>query len=115
MMYLSGASVLNGSYKDFHQSSTHASWTAGANYSFTPHTSAFVRINSGQLFPMFDDIQGGTPQIQTVKQYELGFKTENKYYNAYLTAFYNRFSDLPYQAFVQGQVPALPEPARYED
>ncbi|QEE25831.1 TonB-dependent receptor [Rhodanobacter glycinis] len=101
-LYNNGASVLNGSYKDFHQSSTHASWTAGANYSFTPHTSAFVRINSGQLFPMFDDIQGGTPQIQTVKQYELGFKTENKYYSAYLTAFYNRFSDLPYQAFVQG-------------
>lgn len=101
-LYNNGASVLNGKITNYHQSSSHTSWTAGANYSFTPHTSAFVRLNSGQLFPSFDDIQGGTSQIQTVKQYELGFKTEDKYYSAYLTAFYNKFNNLPYQAFVQG-------------
>lgn len=100
-LYNNGASVLNGQFTQYHQSSSHTAWTAGANYSFTPHTSAFVRINSGQLFPMFDDIQGGTTGIQTVKQYELGFKTESKFYSAYLTAFYNKFDNLPYQAFVQ--------------
>lgn len=101
-LYNNGASVLNGKFTNYHQSSNHVSWTAGANYSFTSHTSAFVRLNSGQLFPSFDDVQGGTPQIQTVKQYELGFKTENRHYSAYLTAFYNKFHNLPYQAFVQG-------------
>lgn len=99
-VYNNGASVLNGQITRYDQSSSHASWTAGANYSFTEHTSAFVRLNSGQLMPSFDDVQGGTPEIQTVKQYELGFKSENKFYSAYLTAFYNKFSNQPFQAFV---------------
>ncbi|WP_266159391.1 TonB-dependent receptor [Dyella silvatica] len=101
-VYNNTASVLNGQFTQFKQSSSHASWTAGANYSFTDHTSAFIRLNSGQLFPSFDDIQGGTPQVQKVKQYELGLKSENKFYSVYLTGFYNRFSNLPFQAFVQG-------------
>jgi len=100
-LYNNGASVLDGTYKYFSENNSHVSWTAGANYSFTDHMSAFVRVNSGQLFPMFDDIQGGTPSVQTVKQYELGFKSENRYYSAYLTAFYNKFDNLPFQAFVE--------------
>lgn len=101
-VYNNGASVLNGTWTDFHQKSSHASWTAGANYSFNNNNSAFVRVNSGQLFPMFDDIQGNTPMVQEVKQVEVGFKSQSRYYSAYLTAFYNHFSNLPYQAFVQG-------------
>ncbi|HEX7338750.1 MAG TPA: TonB-dependent receptor [Rhodanobacteraceae bacterium] len=100
-LYNNGASVLTGTRTQFNESASHVSWTAGANYSFTDHMSAFVRLNSGQLFPMFDDIQGGTPSIQTVKQYELGFKAEDTHYSAYLTAFYNKFSNLPFQAFVE--------------
>ncbi|HET7266677.1 MAG TPA: TonB-dependent receptor [Oleiagrimonas sp.] len=99
-LYNNNASVLDGTLKYFDETDSHVSWTAGANYSFTDHVSAFVRLNSGQLFPMFDDIQGGKPAIQTVKQYELGLKTENRYYSAYLTAFYNKFENLPFQAFV---------------
>jgi outer membrane receptor protein involved in Fe transport len=101
-VYNNNSSVASGKYTSYNESSSHASWTAGANYSFTEHMSAFVRLNSGLLMPSFDDIQGGTPQIQKVRQYELGFKAEDKFYSAYITAFYNKFSDLPYQAFITG-------------
>lgn len=74
---------------------TEISWTAAANYTFTDTVGAFVRINSGQRMPYFDDFRdnraaffGGNSLIQEVDQYELGFKFVTENLGLYATGFY---------------------------
>lgn len=71
------------------------SWTAAANYRFTDDMAAFVRINSGSKMPYFDDyrdnyaaFQSGNNLVQSVDQYELGFKWVTDNLSMYATGFY---------------------------
>lgn len=105
-LYNNHASVLNGTFTRYQESKTHAAWSFGANYGITTTMAAYARVSRGQLFPMFDDIQGGNSGIQTVRQYEVGFKSQGHFYSANISAFYNHFNNLPFQAFVErnGQI-----------
>lgn len=100
-LFNNNASVANGTFRAIDYSNDDWSWTAGANYTIDPHMSLFARVNSGVLFPSFDDLRDGNSQTQTVDQYELGFKAEDSLYSVYLTAFANRFDGVPYQQFDQ--------------
>jgi outer membrane receptor protein involved in Fe transport len=71
------------------------SWTAAANYRFTDSISSFARINRGSKMPYFDDFRdnrdaylSGNNLIQSVDQYELGFKWVANYVSLYATGFY---------------------------
>lgn len=77
------------------------SWTVGVNYTLNDTASLFGRINSGFKFPAFDNLRDGQTNTQELDQYELGFKSGNQMHDLYLTAFYNEFSGLPFQAFLQ--------------
>lgn len=69
-------------------------WTAAANYIFTDSMSGFARINSGSRMPYFDDFrdnrgafQDGNDLIQSVDQFELGFKWVTESLGLYLTGY----------------------------
>lgn len=84
------------------QRDTHTSWTAGANFRINDNVSVFGRVNSGFKFPSFDNLRDGATQTQEIDQYEVGLKAGGESYELYLTAFYNDFVGLPFQAFDQG-------------
>jgi outer membrane receptor protein involved in Fe transport len=78
------------------------SWTVGANYSFTDSMSSYVRANRGGHFSDFDNgirgsTTGNTPPIQIVKNYEAGFKFQNDFLYADISAYYRDFTGLAYQ------------------
>lgn len=98
-VFNNNASVPDGTFRHVNQDDDHSSFTAGANYSFSEHVSMFGRINAGFVFPSFDNLRDGQTNTQKVDQYEVGFKAADKAYSLYLTAFYNDFKGLPYQAF----------------
>ncbi|WP_454885997.1 TonB-dependent receptor [Sphingomonas oryzagri] len=97
--YNNGATYLNGTFSDLTYKKTQVSWTVGADYAITNRLNAFVRANQGALLPQFDDLRNnaGTPdniKPQKARQYEVGLKTSTRFYDLYLTGFYNRFHDL---------------------
>jgi len=97
--YNNGATYLNGTWSDLTYKKTQVSWTVGADYAITNRLNAFVRANQGALLPQFDDLRNNasTPdniKPQKARQYEVGLKTSTRFYDLYLTGFYNRFHDL---------------------
>ncbi len=83
------------------QDDKHFSWTLGANYKLTDNSSVFARANSGYKLPAFDNLRDGNTKVQEIDQYELGFKSGAQSYDLYLTAFYNKFTNSPFQAFLE--------------
>ncbi len=84
------------------QNDDHVSWTAGVNFKLNDNMSLFGRVNSGFKFPSFDNLRDGATDTQEIDQYEVGLKAGGEGYELYLTAFYNDFVGLPFQAFDQG-------------
>lgn len=81
------------------QDDSDLSWTVGANFTLNDNASVFARVNSGFKFPSFDNLRDGATGTQEIDQYELGLKAGGNIYELYLTAFYNDFVGLPFQAF----------------
>lgn len=77
-------------------------WTVGANVVINDSMSVFGRVNSGFKFPSFDNLRDRADETQEIDQYEVGLKAGGDAYELYLTAFYNDFVGLPFQAFDQG-------------
>jgi iron complex outermembrane recepter protein len=92
--------ILNGSFRTIDYSKTETSWTAGVNYYLMPDVSIFGRLNSGFKFPQFDNLRDGQDKVQQIEQQEIGFKTRNRFYAAYVTLFHNDFKGLPFQQFI---------------
>jgi hypothetical protein len=86
----------NGTYSHAGEINTKPTFSVGANYEFTDHMSAYVRVNNGVFFDNFDAVRCNTngpasaaanvgcpasshPPLQTVQNYEAGFKIQNRY------------------------------------
>jgi len=84
----------NGTYTTAGKTNTIPTFSVGANYEFTDHMSAYVRVNNGVHFANFDDVRCNTngpladavngrcatnPPLQTMQNYEGGFKIQNRY------------------------------------
>ena len=78
---------------------TRGSWALGANYELTPHMAVFGRINAGVHFPGFDDLRSGTPQTQTIKNYEIGYRAQAGTIYGVVDVFRRKFDGVPYQQF----------------
>ncbi len=100
-LYDNNTSVSLPSVRRIDQNDKHFSWTLGANYKLTDNASVFARANSGYKMPAFDNLRDGNTKVQEIDQYELGFKSGNAAYDLYLTAFYNQFTNSPFQAFLE--------------
>jgi outer membrane receptor protein involved in Fe transport len=87
-------SLPNGTYTHAGKINTIPTFSVGANYEFSDHMSAYVRVNNGVHFANFDDVRCNTngpasaavngrctnvPPLQTMRNYEGGFKIQNRY------------------------------------
>jgi outer membrane receptor protein involved in Fe transport len=84
----------NGTYTRAGKTNTIPTFSGGVNYEFSDHMSAYVRVNDGVHFANFDDVRCNTngpasaavngtcktnPPLQTMQNYEGGFKIQNRY------------------------------------
>ncbi len=99
-LYNNSVSVVTGQWTPSNYDHTLGAWSVGANYDFTHHMSAYVRVNGGYHFPSFDDLRSGTPDTQQIKNYEVGFKAQTSNFFTSLTLFHRQFFGVPFQAFL---------------
>ncbi len=101
----------NGTYSHGHEHNTKPTFSVGANYEFTDHMSAYVRVNNGVFFDKFDDVRcnvtgpasaavtgscNSNPPLNTVQNYEGGFKIQNRYTYIDLAVYDKEFKGLSF-------------------
>ena len=101
-LYDNATPVCDGTFARNNYEKTHPTWTAGANYAFTDHMSAYGRVNTGGHFLDFDNgIRGTTngnfPPMQKVRNYEIGFKYQSDLLYADISAYKRKFKGLLFQ------------------
>ena len=101
-LYNNVVGVCNGTLAITDYDEDFTSWTVGANYSFTDSMSSYVRVNRGGHFADFDNgirgsTTGNTPPIQEIENYEVGFKFQNDFLYADISAYFRDFTGLLYQ------------------
>jgi len=103
--------ICNGTWDNEHYDKTKASFTTGINYEIFNNMSVYVRFNTGAHFDDFDNgIRSSGPlnatvntstgisaPIQTMKNYEGGFKFQNSFAYADISVYHRQFIGLPYQ------------------
>jgi TonB-dependent Receptor Plug Domain len=92
--------VCNGTYDVEHYVRSKGTYTVGANYEFTDSMSAYLRVNDGVHYDDFDNnIRGSGGKfapLQTVQNYEGGFKFQNKLAYVDVSIYQRTFTGLPY-------------------
>jgi len=101
-LYNNSVPVCNGTLAVTDYDEDFTSWTVGANYAFTDSMAVYGRVNRGGHFADFDNgirgaTTGHTAPIQTIENYEAGFKFENDLLYADISAYYREFAGLAYQ------------------
>ncbi|QNA90805.1 TonB-dependent receptor [Massilia sp. Dwa41.01b] len=106
-VYNNGTSMATGNYTRLERDDSVNSFTVGGLYKLTKDASVFVRANTGHTFIYFDDMRNAGTQAALndrngvpnpkVTQYEVGFKTANSLYSAYINAFYTDFTGISFQ------------------
>ena len=110
-LYNKGVSVPNGTFTsgvscntsgskectDFNH--TLGSWAVGANYELTQNMALFGRVNYGVHFPGFDDLRSGTPQTQTIHNYEVGYRAQTETLYGVVDLFRRQFNGVAFQQF----------------
>ncbi|HXE66777.1 MAG TPA: TonB-dependent receptor plug domain-containing protein [Rhodanobacteraceae bacterium] len=98
--------VCNGTWDYENYDKTHPSFTAGANYEFNDHMSAYVRANTGGHFDDFDNGIRGTggnfAPMQKIKNLEAGFKYGSPTLFVDVSIYHRLFTGLPYQESING-------------
>jgi hypothetical protein len=97
----------NGTYSYGREHNTMPTFSVGANYEFTDNMSAYVRVNDGVFFDKFDDVRcnvsgssngcPANPPLNTVRNYEAGFKIQNRYTYIDAAIYDKEFKGIPYQ------------------
>ncbi|MHB8478400.1 MAG: TonB-dependent receptor plug domain-containing protein [Steroidobacteraceae bacterium] len=108
----------NGTYSHGDEHNTMPTFSVGANYEFSDHMSAYVRVNDGVFFDNFDGVRcqnyngsnscPSKPPLNTVQNYEGGFKIQNRYTYIDLAVYDKEFKGLVYQPINIQQVPIGP-------
>ena len=96
----------DGTFSHGSRTNTRPTFSAGANYEFSDNMSAYVRINNGVLLRIFDDVRcnvqdgtDGCPNVvplQTVQNYEFGFKIQNQWTYIDASAYHKEFQGISY-------------------
>jgi hypothetical protein len=97
----------NGTYSPASKNNTMPTFSVGANYEFSDNMSAYLRINNGHSFDIFDDVRcnvyngsNGCPSatpISSVQNYEVGFKIQNQWTYIDASVWDKEFDGLAYQ------------------
>jgi outer membrane receptor protein involved in Fe transport len=114
-LYNQGVSVPNGTFTTYNCDQTLAlgnehectqfkktkgSGAVGATYEITQHMSVYGRADQGVHFPSFDDLRNGTPQTESIRNYQLGYRVQTATLYADVDVFHRTFSGVPFQQFV---------------
>jgi outer membrane receptor protein involved in Fe transport len=92
----------NGTWSHGDADHTMPTFSGGANYEFSDNMSAYVRVNNGVHFQNFDDVRcnnTGCPNktpLETMQNYEVGFKIQNQWMYLDASAYYKIFNGLAY-------------------
>ncbi len=93
--------LCNGTWDYEHYTRTMPTYTGGLNYEFTDHMSAYVRANTGVHFDDFDNgirgAKGNFAPLETVRNYELGFKYQTRWMYLDVSGYHRDFDGLQYQ------------------
>ena len=94
----------NGTFSHGSRTNTRPTFSAGANYEFSDDMSADVRVNNGVLLKNFDDVRcnvqdgtDGCPNVvplQTVQNYEFGFKVQNQWTYIDASVYHKEFQGI---------------------
>ncbi len=113
-LYNNGTSMPDGTFKGLKRDDSVSSFTLGGIYKLNKDMSVFARANTGHTFIAFDDMRNAGSQgalddrngvpTPKVTQYEVGFKTANRFYSAYVNAFYTDFSGISFQRITTNAV-----------
>jgi outer membrane receptor protein involved in Fe transport len=97
----------NGTYSHGREHNTMPTFSLGANYEFTDSMSAYVRVNDGVFFDNFDAVRcnvyngsngcPSNPPLNTVRNYETGFKIQNHYVYIDAAIYDKEFKGILYQ------------------
>ncbi|MDP9066158.1 MAG: TonB-dependent receptor, partial [Pseudomonadota bacterium] len=97
----------NGTYSYAREHNTMPTFSVGANYEFTDSMSAYVRVNNGVFFDNFDGVRcnvyngsngcPSNPPLNTVRNYEAGFKIQNRYTYVDAAIYDKEFKGILYQ------------------
>jgi outer membrane receptor protein involved in Fe transport len=110
----------NGTFSHGSRTNTRPTFSGGANYEFSDHMSAYVRINNGVLLKNFDDVRcnisGNPPKngcpnlvpLQTVQNYEFGFKIQNQWTYVDASVYDKEFQGISYTPTDLGGQPIGP-------
>jgi len=108
----------NGTYSHGHENNTMPTFSVGANYEFNDNMSAYVRVNNGVLFENFDAVRcnvydgsNGCPNrtpLQTVRNYEFGFKIQNRWTLIDASVYDKEFKGIAYTPTDINSVPIGP-------
>ncbi|MDE2225470.1 MAG: TonB-dependent receptor plug domain-containing protein [Xanthomonadaceae bacterium] len=108
-LYDNATPVCNGTWDMEHYDKTHPSFTAGANYQFNDHMSAYVRANTGGHFDDFDNgirgANGNFAPMQKIKNMEAGFKYGSETLFVDVSIYHRLFTGLQYQETTPSGVP----------
>jgi outer membrane receptor protein involved in Fe transport len=101
--------VCNATYDVEHYTKTMPTWTLGANYEFSNFMSAYVRVNNGVHYDDFDNnirgAGGNFAPLETVKNYEGGFKFQNQLAYVDVSIYQRTFTGLQYTPSTATGVP----------
>ena len=93
--------ICNGTWDYEHYTKTRPTFTGGANYEFSQHMSAYVRVNNGVHFNDFDNnirgAKGTFAPLQVVHNYEGGFKWQSSIAYVDVSAYRRIFEGLTIQ------------------
>jgi outer membrane receptor protein involved in Fe transport len=101
--------ICNGTWDNEYYNKTRPSYTAGINYEIFNNMSVYVRWNTGVHFDDFDNgirgAKGNFAPLETITNYEGGFKFQNSIAYIDVSTYHRQFSGLQYQETTQSGVP----------
>ncbi|WP_255586778.1 TonB-dependent receptor [Hephaestia mangrovi] len=86
-----------GVYADYDDTFSHATWSVGVNYQFSPRSGVFARYTSANRLPSLGNYvtnAGATPNIQTMDLGEIGFKYSSDLLDFYATGFWTKYHNV---------------------
>jgi hypothetical protein len=110
-LYDNAVPICNGTFDVEHYNKNATTWTFGVNYEIFHNMSVYVRANNGTHFLDFDNgirssgsltattntTTGITTPVETVKNYETGFKYQSAFAYVDVSAYHRQFTGLTYQ------------------
>ncbi len=108
-LYDNATPTCNGTWDNENYNKTRPSFTTGVNYEIFNNMSVYARFNTGVHFDDFDNgirgAGGNFAPLETNKNIEFGFKFQNSFAYADISAYHRQFLGLQYQETTQNGVP----------